>query len=130
MLLVPLLAVFCCRDDDLCITQDRVCDGIVHCNFLDDEVFCPRKSISELTVCSTLYDMCVECNTLLVAVVTGCNDGDVRLSPEIGSNNEGIVEYCVDGAWGSLCESTFSVANARVVCRELGLPDGQCFTYQ
>ena len=56
-------------------------------------------------------------------MLTNCNDGDVRLSLGV-SSNDGIVEYCNAGAWGSLCENTFSFDNAEVVCRQLGLPSG------
>ena len=35
---------YCCQSEDLCISQDKVCDGIAHCLFLEDESNCPRKS--------------------------------------------------------------------------------------
>ena len=57
-------------------------------------------------------------------MVTGCTDGQVRLTQGI-SGNDGIVEYCVDGAWGGICWSTFSVKDATVACRQLGLPEGE-----
>lgn len=38
-------SVFCC-ERDICISSDKVCDGIVHCLFLDDEASCPRKNPS------------------------------------------------------------------------------------
>ena len=35
---------YCCQSEDLCISKDKVCDGIAHCLFLGDESSCPRKS--------------------------------------------------------------------------------------
>lgn len=57
-------------------------------------------------------------------MVTNCTDGEIRLSLGL-SNNEGIVEFCVDGAFGDLCGDRFTADNAKVVCRQLGLPEGQ-----
>ena len=50
-----------------------------------------------------------------------CSDGDVRL--EGGGNVlEGRVEICVNNAWGTVCENTFSNNDAHVVCTSIGLP--------
>ena len=50
-----------------------------------------------------------------------CNDTDVRL---VGgsSSNEGRVEYCDNGIWKTVCDTNWRAMNARVVCRQLGLP--------
>ena len=48
-------------------------------------------------------------------------EGDVRLAD--GENvNDGRVEVCVDGLWGAVCDESWGTAEARVVCRQLGLP--------
>lgn len=49
----------------------------------------------------------------------GCATGDIQLT---GFTNpwHGRVDICVDGVWGSVCESGFGVAEAAVVCRQLG----------
>ena len=46
-------------------------------------------------------------------------DGDVKLVD--GSNRlEGRVEICLNHAWGTICNNSFSISDATVVCRQLG----------
>ena len=57
---------------------------------------------------------------LLVPDVTysACTTGDVRLTG--GSNeHEGRVEICMNGVWGSVCNSEWDDTEAYVVCRQL-----------
>ena len=52
---------------------------------------------------------------------SGCTTGTIRLA--VGqSTNEGRVEICVNGVWGSVCDDYWGSNDARVVCRMLGLP--------
>ena len=53
-------------------------------------------------------------------VCAGCNEGDVRLV-EGATRLEGRVEICKDNEWGTVCQTNWEVAEARVVCRQLGL---------
>ena len=48
-----------------------------------------------------------------------CSHGAVRL---VGgrSSNEGTVEICINGVWGTACHSSWDNYDATVVCRQLG----------
>ena len=54
----------------------------------------------------------------------GCADGEIR--PLIGgaSPNEGVVEVCSNGLFRPVSLSSFTVAEASVVCRQLNLSTG------
>ena len=71
------------------------------------------------------YSKCVCVIVLTSCCLTGgnsCTDGDVRLVD--GSlDQEGRVEVCVNGVWGSVCGHGWSSSDGRVVCKQLGYPD-------
>ena len=48
-----------------------------------------------------------------------CSSGAIRLT---GGRvpNEGRVEVCVSGQWGTVCDDSFGTVDIRVVCRQLG----------
>ena len=48
-------------------------------------------------------------------------EGDVRLVDGRPSINEGRVEVCVDGEWGTVCDHNWGSAEAQIVCNQLGL---------
>ena len=59
----------------------------------------------------------------LAFLLPGCTNGELRLVD--GSNsNEGRVEICNNHAWGTICDDDWGTTEARVACRQLGLPSG------
>ena len=48
-----------------------------------------------------------------------CTTGEIRLQG--GSNDqEGRVEVCVNGVWGTVCDDSFNFTDGSVACRQLG----------
>ena len=66
--------------------------------------------------CFHFEDAGVTCN-----LTAQCTHGEIRL--QNGSHsNEGRVEVCIGGFWGTVCDDYWGIAEARIVCKELGLP--------
>ena len=61
------------------------------------------------------------CNQLVFSYSHSGTTGSVQLRggvvPEAGT-----VEYCVSGTWKALCDSSWNIRGAFVVCRQLGFP--------
>ena len=57
---------------------------------------------------------------LLAASVPACANGAVRLADGGISGNQGRVEYCRNGRWGTVNGENWSWREGAVVCRQLG----------
>ena len=49
----------------------------------------------------------------------GCTEGDIRLL-EGATQLEGRVSVCKNNVWGTVCDYSWDINDATVVCRQLG----------
>ena len=55
-----------------------------------------------------------------------CSEEEIHLV-DGASSNEGRVELCVEGQWGTVCDNQWGDIDAQVVCRQLNLPTERTF---
>ena len=87
----------------------------VHCNGRERQItLCDMLSGTDCI--DHFDDVGVTCQEL-------CNHGEVRLSHE-ADNNPSRVEVCLHGTWATVCHTEWQTVDAKVVCKQLGLPHG------
>ena len=56
-----------------------------------------------------------------------CTHGTLRIASSTddsdGLFSEGRLEVCVNGAWGTICDTAYGTRDAEVACRQLGYDD-------
>uniref|UniRef100_A0A1X7ULL6 Deleted in malignant brain tumors 1 protein n=1 Tax=Amphimedon queenslandica TaxID=400682 RepID=A0A1X7ULL6_AMPQE len=73
-----------------------------------------------LRICTGYHDASVICQQLTTDVRdSDCSNGALRLA-DGPSVNEGRVEVCYNGVWGSICDSSWTAIEANIVCKTLG----------
>ena len=67
-------------------------------------------------------------SSLYCTADSSCTDGSIRLTGE-SSEDEGRVEVCGGGLWGTVCGGgRWDYNDAAVVCRQLGYPESSSKT--
>ena len=56
-----------------------------------------------------------------------CEEGAVQLADGI-IDQEGRVEVCHDGVWGSICDEGWDKTDAHIICQQLGYAETGNFT--
>ena len=61
---------------------------------------------------------------LITAQSDSCEDGSLTVVSGINRNSLQLVEMCSEGVWSPVCDHNWTMADATVVCRELGMAQG------
>ncbi|XP_064405891.1 uncharacterized protein LOC135350948 isoform X5 [Halichondria panicea] len=88
--------------------------------YLDDvHCFSSSNQLLECPSSPILTNNCAHSDDAGVGCEAPCSTGDIRLA---GGNipNEGRIEICMSNEWGTVCDDSWSSADAMVVCRQLG----------
>ena len=78
-------------------------------------VDCPARPLGTHN-CVHSEDAGVRCQ----GTSTFCTQGAIRLQG--GTTTQGRVEICINNTWSTVCDDLWGTTDARVACRQLGLP--------
>ena len=97
--------------------------GINNCFHSEDaNVLCPGMLYNNIVHSTMSYMHMVDLVSSSPPVEDGiCENGDVRLMNGT-VENEGRVELCFNGRWGTICDDDWDNEDAEVVCTQMGLP--------
>ncbi|XP_019849174.1 PREDICTED: deleted in malignant brain tumors 1 protein-like isoform X2 [Amphimedon queenslandica] len=92
-----------------------------------DDVSCSNSGylmLFQCTVSTSISLFCTDADDISVTCYTtriwsSPYTGQLRLTSG-NYTNEGLIEVYCNGAWGTVCDNTFSATAARIVCRQLG----------
>jgi hypothetical protein len=105
---------------------------IVNCIGSETSIFdCLLKYGGDDSVCDSLADAEVICQSEESIVFTNCTSGSLRLADVSTSEpTAGRIEICINGVWGTVCDNGWSITDANVACDQLGYyPSGATARY-
>ena len=107
--------------------------SLSHCIAFMNRIYCDHfEDVGVRCYNGMLACLCTKINNImsfyivcfLFNVSDLCTQNTVQLV-EGSSPNEGVVEVCQNGEWGTVCGDEWNMNDALVVCRQIGLPT-QC----
>ncbi|CAI8027223.1 Deleted in malignant brain tumors 1 protein [Geodia barretti] len=105
-----------CTLEDISFCTD--CSGPSSICSIYDNCFCSSDCFISGKCCPDVesYLQCLN--------VDDCQTEEVRLVGGVTGSSSGVVEVCVNGVWGTVCDynNEWTNENAAVVCRQLNLP--------
>ena len=82
--------------------------------------YCPFSNIG--LRCFGEYYINYDVFTFFIKDTGTCKEGSIQLVDGI-IENEGRVEICANGVWGSICDDGWDATDAHIVCTQQGHPD-------
>ena len=76
---------------------------------------------NDLDSCDGDNICCSHVNDVGIVCQPACSHGDTRLV-DGSRSSEGRVEVCQGVRWGTVCDEEWTTEDARVTCRQIGLP--------